>query len=468
MLWPYNISQHDVIRCPRSLSRVPGILDVTVGRTALYSAVESRLGGKERKRNVGALAKRAARLPFYYGWTVAAAAALVMFTASGVQASFGILLAAMERDLGWSRGQLSLAFTLYVITQTTASMATGRLTDRWGPQRVVLAGGALLATGVALLSIAHAPWQLYLFYSLVSGLGMSGAYVPCTTAVVRWFLLRRGLALSFANLGSSLGIFLLPLAMGAVVATLGWRTAYLGAGVIVFVIVFLASRFFLRDPESVGLAVTVPATGDFSEPASLRLGEAVRTRNFWLFAAAFIAALSVGLIPVVHLPALVTLDRGGSPAQGALAASLIGGGAIAGVLMAGPLSDRIGRRAVVLLAVAAEATAYLGWALEPGMVLLFSFIFGIFYGGSIVLMPAMAGDLFGRAHVGTVFGVVFAGIGWAASLGVLGAGFGRDILGSYELVFQLAFLRCLVSMGLFLLLRVPQNKANQESGGGQR
>jgi MFS family permease len=256
--------------------------------------------------------------------------------------------------------------------------------------------------------------------------------------------------------------------MGAVVTTLGWRAAYVGAGAIVFVTVFLASRFLLRDPESVRLAVAGPTSGSFSEPASLRLGEAVRTRNFWLFAAGVIAAMSVALIPFVHLPALVTLDRGGGPAQGALAASLIGGGAIVGVLMARPLSDRMGRRATVLLVGTAEATAYLGWALGLGAVLLFSFIFGIFYGGIIVLMPAMAGDLFGRAHVGAVFGVVFVGIGWAGSLGVLGAGFGRDILGSYELVFQLAFLMCLVSMGLFLLLRVPQNKANQESGGGQR
>ena len=79
------------------------------------------------------LASRALRLRFYYGWTVVAAAALVLFMAYGVQYSVGILLAAMEEDLGWSRSQLSLAFTLYVITHATISTVTGRFTDRCGP-----------------------------------------------------------------------------------------------------------------------------------------------------------------------------------------------------------------------------------------------------------------------------------------------------------------------------------------------
>ena len=181
---------------------------------------------------MGPLSKRASRLPFYYGWVVAAAAALVLFTAYGIQYSVGILLAAIEEDLGWSRAEVSLAFTIYVITYTTVSVVTGRLTDRWGPQWVVLVGGVLLATGLALLSLADAPWHLYLSYSLVGGLGMSVAYVPCNATVVRWFVAQRGLALSFTNLGSSLGIFLIPLAMGAVVAGWGWRPAYIGAGVV--------------------------------------------------------------------------------------------------------------------------------------------------------------------------------------------------------------------------------------------
>lgn len=402
------------------------------------------------------LASRASRLRFYYGWIVVAAAVLVLFTAYGVQYSVGILLAAMEKDLGWSRSQLSLAFTLYVITYTTVSTITGRFTDRWGPQRVILVGAIMLSTGLALLSIAHAPWQFYLFYSLVGGLGMSVAYVPCNSTVVRWFTDQRGLALSITNLGSSLGISLVPLAMGSVVAFLGWRAAYVGAGVIVFAAVFLASRFMLRGPESIGLPHERRADSAGGAVVSLRLGEAVRTRNFQLFSAALIAAYSVVLIPFVHLPSLVTLDRGGSPAEGILAASLIGGGAIFGVLLAGVLTDRIGSRVAIVLVVVAEAAAFLGWLLVPGLVPLFSFVFGVFYGGSIVLMPAMAGELFGREYAGSVLGALFACIGWAGSLGVLGAGIGRDALDSYDLVFGLAFVACVVSIGLFLMVRMPR------------
>ena len=409
---------------------------------------------------MGYLSRQASQLPFYYGWTVAAAASLVLFTTYGVQYSVGILLAAVEEDLGWGRAQVSLAFSIYIITYTTVSMLTGRLTDRWGPQWVVLVGGILLGAGLALLSLAQAPWHLYLSYSLLGGLGMSVAYVPCNTTVVRWFVARRGLALSITNLGSSLGIFLIPLILGAVVAVWGWRPAYVGAGIVVFFVVFLASRFLLRDPESAGLAgpAPEPRPGDRVEVVSLSLGQAVRTRNFWVFAAAVISVMSVDLIPFTHLPALVTLDRGGSAAQGALAASLIGAGAIPGVILTGPLSDRIGLRASAVLVASAAAVAYLGWILAPEVVPLFSFIFGMSYGGTIVLVTAMAGDFFGQAHVGAVFGLVFAGVGWVGSVGVVGAGIARESWGSYDLVFQLAFLMCLLSVGLFILLEMPQRR----------
>lgn len=178
---------------------------------------------------MGALANLAARLPFYYGWMVVGAAALFLFTAYGVQYSVGIFLAAIERDLGWTRAELSLAFTLYALTYTTMSTVSGRLTDRFGPRQVVLVGGLLLAVGVGLLSLVRAHWQFYLFYGLIAGLGMSIAYVPCTTTVVRWFVARRGLALSLTNLGSSVGIFVVPLVVGVVVAAQGWRTSYVVA-----------------------------------------------------------------------------------------------------------------------------------------------------------------------------------------------------------------------------------------------
>jgi len=61
---------------------------------------------------MGYLSKQVAQLPFYYGWAVAAASALVLFTAYGIQYSVGILLTAIEEDLGWDRAQVSLAFTI--------------------------------------------------------------------------------------------------------------------------------------------------------------------------------------------------------------------------------------------------------------------------------------------------------------------------------------------------------------------
>jgi len=331
----------------------------------------------------------------YYGWVIVAASAAILFMAYGVQYSSGIFLSAIEQELGWSRSEISLAFTLYAVTYTSMSAVTGRITDRSGPRGVVLIGGILLASGLALFSQAQYQWQVYICYGIIAGIGMSAAYVPCTTTVLRWFMNRRGIALSLTTMGSSVGILIIPMVSGFLVAHWGWRSGYLILSIVLLIVIFAASRLLQSNPVTSDITQSPTPRENTPQDLALSLSQASKTRNFWLYSTGIILAKSVGVIPFVHLPSMIIIDQGNTAIQGSLAPSLIGTGALFGVSLAGPISDRIGVLKASVAMVIMETLAYLGWLTMPSQALPFSLVFGVFYGSSLVLMPAIAAEVKG-------------------------------------------------------------------------
>ncbi len=134
----------------------------------------------------------------------------VLLIAYGIQFSFGVFMHYISADTGGDRGTLSLPYSMYVFVYSALGFASGRLTDRHGLRRVVTIGGCLLGGGVMLIGNAHALWQLYMALGVIAACRMSARYVPCNATVVRWFTIRRGLALSITSSGASFGMFVFP------------------------------------------------------------------------------------------------------------------------------------------------------------------------------------------------------------------------------------------------------------------
>lgn len=135
---------------------------------------------------------------FFYGWIVTVCAFCVLFLTYGVQYSFGVFLPAMLDELGWQRASIAGAFSLYSMMYSGCSLISGRLTDSRGPRVVIAMGGVLLGLGIIATSRMSAPWHMYVFHGLVASLGMSTAYIPCNTTVVKWFQRKRGFSSSRA------------------------------------------------------------------------------------------------------------------------------------------------------------------------------------------------------------------------------------------------------------------------------
>ena len=191
----------------------------------------------------------------YYGWVVAWTAFGVLSLTYGVQFSFGVLLPSIAQDLGISRTAASLCFSVYVFVYSALSSYSGSLTDRRGPRLVLVLGAVLLGTGYGLSALAQTQWQLFITLGLIAAAGMSASFVPCNATVVRWFLRRRGQALSISTSGGSFAAVAMPLLMGWLISYTSWRVLYGVMALVVFIGLLTASRLMAASPEAKGLSI---------------------------------------------------------------------------------------------------------------------------------------------------------------------------------------------------------------------
>jgi MFS family permease len=393
----------------------------------------------------------------HYGWIVVAAGFTVMFLTYGVQYAFGLFFAALRAEYGWSRASLSGVFSLYAGTYSFLGLVSGRLTDRWGPQRVVAVGGLLLGSGLALSAGIHALAPLYLTY-FIAGVGMSTAYVPCSSTAVRWFTARRGLAVGVVMAGAGVGVLVCPPVIALILARAGWRLTYLILGVSVAGTLLALSRLLVREPAARGLlpyggraVETGAGPGPGWPPA-----RAVRHPSFAALAGVYTLTWIPVFLAPVHLVPLAQ-DLGLGPVVGATALSALGAGSLAGRVTMGAMSDPIGRRPALAISLGLQALSFVALALPTGAASLLAAaaLYGFAYGAVTALMPAIVADFFGPAHVGSLVGVIFGIAGPPASLGPLLGGVVFDATGSYAGAFGTAAALNVLALALLALARPP-------------
>jgi MFS family permease len=399
--------------------------------------------------------------PLFYGWMVVGGAFVVLFLAYGVQYAFGVFFAALLDEFGWSRASVGGAFSLYALVYSACGVLAGLLTDRLGPRVVIALGGGFLGLGLMAMSQVTALWQLFVLYGCVAALGMSTAYVPSNATVVRWFVGRRGLAVGIASAGGSLGTVVMPPVAHLLVTTVGWRWAYVIFGGVILVGLNLVAVIMRRDPEALGLMpdggppnALTPGGGRVARGYTVR--EAACTGAFWILWAVFAASWIPLFFPLVHLIPFAR-DLGVSALWAATLLSALGIAAIAGRVIMGGFSDRIGRRGTLAAGLVLQVVACAGFSAVRTLPELYAaaVLFGFSYGTISALFPAMVSDFFGRAHSGGVMGLLFTLAGPMAAVGPVGAGWIYDHTGSYGLAWWLAAGCNLVALGLLAFARPP-------------
>jgi MFS family permease len=377
----------------------------------------------------------------FHGWLVVAGTFAVTFMGFGSAYTFSAFVESLQRDFGASRGSVSLVFSLAGFLYFGLGVVSGPLADRWGSRRLAVAGMILLSLGLAAASMARSLTEIYLAYGLGVGLGVGACYAPVLGAVQRWFVRRRGFASGIAVSGIGVGTLAMPPLAALLIEALGWRSAYLILGLLAAVIGSGLALLIENDPRDRGLgpdgdpppAATILAVSS-AKPEGASVREAITSRRFVaLYAACLICAFGV-FVPFVHLVPYA-LDHGVAQSSAVLLLGVIGVGSTAGRFFLGGLADRIGRGPSLLLMHLGMALALMIWVISTGIWSLaaFAFVFGVFYGGWVAVLPALVTDYFGGRNVSAIIGILYTSVAFGTLIGPSAAGFAFDLRHSYTL-----------------------------------
>jgi OFA family oxalate/formate antiporter-like MFS transporter len=411
----------------------------------------------------------------HYGWIIVAASFFVTTITSASGYTFGVFLPPWRETFGWSAAAVSGAYSVCIFFYTGLGVVAGWGVDKYGPKGTTITGGLFLVTGLLLTSQVNALWQLYVTYGLI-GMGMSSTYSPLMTTASRWFTKRKGLALGAIGSGISAGPLIMAPVATYIILNYGWRFCFQVMGCTAGLII-VAALMLKRGPEARSMFRTgegdirsvsdpQPKIGNpTSESTEFSLREAAGTKAYWMLGGAFLMVGTGLQMILVHIVSYSQI-QGASPLIAATVLSFITGSSIAGRIIMGIVSDRIGRKTTLIICVFLEGTMImcLIWASSSWMLFVFAAFFGFGYGGHGTQFPALTGEIFGLTHMGAILGAVVFFWGMGSALGSTMAGYIFDMTGSYRGAFMTGAAAMLMAgtTTIFLSKPVKQRSLNRE------
>jgi MFS family permease len=416
------------------------------------------------------------KYPFFYGWVLVFAGSVnSAFVLGGGQFAASTFLVPMQDELGWSRTMLFGAFSLRGLLGGFMEAAVGPLGDRRLAPRFVLPLGVLLL-GLSYLAVkwVHSPWEYYFWYGFVGSLGLSlTGYNLWEAVILKWFVQKRTKALTWNSAGQAAGPMIFPVALTALILTVGWRDAWLWFGIGTICLLLPLSLMVRTRPEDVGqfidgaeseASLLHASTNTNMNQHSFTRPEALRNRNFWLLTIG-------GMIAVIGLTGYQShwipyfLDIGFSAGVAAVAVSTYGIMNIASRFIWGSLASRYPLRILITIeaALAALGVIFLIFIGNPYMLFIWAIYQGVNLAGYFQLQAMITVQYFGRDHIGAIRGFMmpFANVMRASAPLFLGAM--RDWRGNYSLAFILVAFTWLVGGLLVFASRHPVDPTGEHN-----
>ena len=391
----------------------------------------------------------------HYGYVIAAACFGIQAIGVGTYVSYGVFFNSLASEFGWSRAAISGASSIAFFLMGLFGIFVGRLNDKIGPRNVMAVTGFLFGLGHLLMSRLGAAWQLYLFYGIIIGIGLSSIDVIPLTTTARWFIRKRGIMTGIVKVGTGAGQFIIPLAASMLITSYGWRTSYIIIGVGVLISLVAIAQLLRRDPSQISPLpdcendVSGSKTGLAVE--GLSLSETIRTRQFWTICTVNLAIVFCFLSIMVHIVPHAQ-DFKISATRAATVLSIIGGVSMAGRFITGIAIDRIGSKKAMILCfiLLIAGLLWLQIAKELWMLYIFAVIYGIAHGGYFTTISPIVAEFFGLNTHGVLFGIVNFSGSIGGAIGPILAGYIFDVTTGYSMAFWLCTL--MSTSGLLLLL----------------
>jgi MFS transporter, OFA family, oxalate/formate antiporter len=427
--------------------------------------------------------------------------------------AFSVFIKPLQAQFGWTVPEVAMAYAIVCLLFGLMTFPAGRLSDKYGPRRVVLLGGLIMAFGFFMVSTITPPdpaviaaggdaaraaaksqlYLLYLYYGIIAGFGGGCVYLPPIATAPKWWPDRRALATGFAVVGLGLGSFIMaPLATVMINYFGSALPVFKYVGVAMGIMVVFASLCLKVPPagyKPAGWNPPLPAggIGAHNDYRDYTHDETKRSAQFWLlwvayFCGSFAGLMVIGLIAKHGIDAMTIaykvkegLDLAANvPADVAKNIALAAAGAPSALaifnalvrILIGPLADKIGTKKIFVTLFSIQVIAMLLLFPAGKTAALLAVVAGLIgwnYGAMFTLFPSTLLSYYGPTAQGSNYGLLFTAWGVAGFFGPYLGGRLQAMTGSFFVPFVVSAVVLIIAVVILAAIKAPEKKLYDES-----
>ncbi|MBI5523113.1 MAG: OFA family MFS transporter [Desulfarculus sp.] len=402
------------------------------------------------------------------GWTVTLAglginlALGILYTYSIFKEAISASIKAHDGRFTWDLANLNDPYAVCCLMFAFAMIFAGRVQDKLGPRLTAVIGGILTGLGLMWVSLSYSLVTWVLGFGVLMGSGLGFGYASATPPAIKWFSpSKTGMIAGIVVAGFGLAsVYIAPLSE-FLIARFGLSSSMMIFGAGFLVVVCTLAQFLVNPPAGYkpeGMpAVPKPAAGGPTYVVDFQPAEVMRTGAFYKLWIMFAIGSGAGLMIIGNVAGMAKQSLG---AMAWIVVALMAVGNAGGRVVAGMLSDKIGRMRTVTIMMTAQAAIMvalliLGSANALFMVLAASFV-GFNYGTNLSLFPTSTKDFFGMKNFGANYGLVFTAWGVGGFILPKASQMIVAATGTFNAAYLTAAVLLLVSAGISLMTKAPQ------------
>ena len=402
---------------------------------------------------------------------------IVTFAGTGINLALGVLYAwsviskQITAKWGWNETQAALPYSVAIAVFAFMMVPAGRLQDKFGPRLVATLGGIFCGVGFIIASLGQSLLGLILGFGILAGTGIGFGYASATPPAVKWFPpARTGLIAGLVVAGFGLAsVYIAPLA-NYLLRVSGIQSTFLILGIAFLIGVIILAQWLKNPPAGYKPAanpIPVKAYGKAqavtpSVPVDYEWSEMLRTPQFYLLWIMYCFAAGAGLMIIGKLAKIVDLQAGIK--AGFIFVAFLAVGNAAGRVVAGVLSDKIGRTWTMFSVFIFQAVLmFLLRGLDTyGTLFVASVLIGFNYGANLSVFPSATKDYFGMKNFGVNYGFVFTAWGVGGILGPILSGRIFDAYNNFNQAYLIAAFCLILAAALTFVTRAPKARAEEK------
>jgi OFA family oxalate/formate antiporter-like MFS transporter len=377
----------------------------------------------------------------------------------GLVYAWSIFVPPLAAEFGWDPSKTSMGFTILMSMFCLGGIATGLITKKYPVGLVVFLSALLVGGGFYASSTLQSLAGLYLFFSVMVGLGVGMTYNAVLSSILKWFPDKIGLISGLLMMGFGLGSFILSTVGTSSIQNYGWRATFVRLGIVYFFVILICS-FFVRPPGP-GVVFKKPSQVKKKAEDGLELpaSQMLKRQAFWFFFL-WAVVLTAASLMVIGAATPIARSLGADSIKAGFLTGMIAISNGCGRVIAGVLHDKLGRKIVLpiysVLFTVTGCVLYLAITSQSLTLITVGFLMtGLAYGGIPPSSSTVISRFYGQKNYSLNFSLANTSILAASFLGPALAGQMQSKSQSYGSTFMAIIIFGVLSIAFCFKIRRP-------------